>query len=525
MQVLYSARNGPIRSARVPDGGWMPSHGEWSRREFLCATTADAAALAIGAPALDGETPPTELWELFAADAVAAMKRGDITAERYASALLARCKAAESLNAFITLEPERVLESARAADKRRASGLRLGALHGLPVPIKDSVNTKDMPTTGGTRALLGFRPGVDAPLVTRLREAGAIVLGKTNLHEISMGYTSANFTTGAVHNPYDVNRIPGGSSGGSAAAVAARLTPLSVAEDTAGSIRVPAAMCGIVGFRPTTGRYPSQGVLPMTALFDQLGPHARTVGDVILFDRAITGDQTAIPPRSLRGVKFAVVRDYYFAELNSEVRRLVDAALRRLTDAGARIVELKIPDLAELTDKTAFPVILHDLAPSIAAYLAEFGAGVSIEQVFREVGPNIKGTLTATASLVPSDADYRVLVSVTRPSLQARFASAFKSSGASAIVFPTTPAPAVPITQGPTIMVGRREMPLDPYFGRNVVPGSTAGLPGLVLPAGLTRDGLPVGIEFDGPIGTDRVLLALGVSLQQALGRIPAPKV
>jgi mandelamide amidase len=184
------------------------------------------------------------------------MKRGEVTAERFASALLARCKAAESLNAFITLQPERVLESARAADKRRLSGARLGALHGLPIPIKDSVNTKDMPTTGGTPALRHFQPTVDAPLITRLRDAGAIVLGKTNLHEISMGYTSANLSSGAVHNPYDVSRIPGGSSGGSAAAVSARLAPLSVAEDTAGSIRVPAAMRHRVF--ADTGRYPSQ---------------------------------------------------------------------------------------------------------------------------------------------------------------------------------------------------------------------------------------------------------------------------
>jgi mandelamide amidase len=452
------------------------------------------------------------------------MTRGEITAERYASALLARCQAARSLNAFITLQPARVLEAARDADKRRQSKARLGALHGLPIPLKDSINTRELPTTGGTRALLTFRPRVDAPLVTRLRDAGAIVLGKTNLHEISMGYTSANLTTGAVRNPYDQSRSPGGSSGGSAAAVAARLAPLSVAEDTAGSIRVPAAMCGIVGFRPTTGRYVSQGVMPMTPLFDQLGPHARNVSDAILFDAVVTGDRRPIAPVSLRGVRLAVARDYYFADLDSEVSRLMEDALRRLTDGGAIVVDVRIPDLADVVSRTAFPVILHDLATSIAAYLREFGASVSLEQVFSEAGSDIKGTLAATKGAVPTDADYRTLVSVTRPMLQASLASAFKSSGAQALVFPTTPLPPVPVTQAPMITVRGNQVQFDVFFGRNVVPGSTAGLPGLVLPAGLTSDGLPVGIEFDGPAQSDRALLALGLSLERALGPIPPPK-
>ena len=137
----------------------------------------------------------------------------------------------------------------------------------------------------------------------------------------------------------------------------------------------------------------------------------------------------------------------------------------------------------------------------------------------------IKGVLAATASTIPSDADYRTLVSITRPMLQAHFASAFKSTGVRAIVFPTTPIPPVPITQGPTISVRGNQLPFDPFFGRNVVPGSTTGLPGLVLPAGLTRDGLPVGIEFDGPAASDRALLGLGLSLERALGPIPAPKI
>ena len=351
------------------------------------------------------------------------------------------------------------------------------------------------------------------------------LLGKTNLHEISLGYTSANLTTGAVRNPYDQTRIPGGSSGGSAAAVAARLAPLSVAEDTAGSIRVPAAMCGIVGFRPTTGRYPSRGVMPMTPLFDQLGPHARTVSDVILFDAVVTGDRRPIAPSSLRGIRLGVVRNYYYADLDSEVSRLMEDALRRLIDAGATIIEMRIPGLEDLAARTAFPIILHDLAPSIAAYLREFGAGVSVEQLFTDAGNDIKGVLAATTSTIPSDADYRTLVSITRPMLQAHFASAFKSTGVRAIVFPTTPIPPVPITQGPTISVRGNQVPFDPFFGRNVVPGSTTGLPGLVLPAGLTRDGLPVGIEFDGPAASDRALLGLGLSLERALGPIPAPKI
>ena len=289
----------------------MSLNDDPSRREFLSVAVASAAGFATGAPLPGAMAPRAELWKLSAVDAVAAMKRGEVTAERYASTLLARCKAAEWLNAFITLQPEHVLEAARAADRRRQSGMHLGALYGLPIPVKDSINTKDMPTTGGTRALRSFQPRIDAPLVARLRDAGAIVLGKTNLHEISTGYTSANLTTGAVHNPYDRARSPGGSSGGSAAAVAARLAPLSVAEDTAGSIRVPAAMCGIVGFRPTTGRYPSQGVLPITPHFDQVGPHARRVSDVILFDAVVTGDPTPIAPTPVRGVTLAVVRDYY----------------------------------------------------------------------------------------------------------------------------------------------------------------------------------------------------------------------
>ena len=179
--------------------------------------------------------------ELSATAAVEAMRNGDIKAEDYARALLDKARDLDSLNAFRILNREMVLEAARAADKARASGAALGMLHGLPIPVKDSVNTKDLPTSNGTYALRDFKPKDDAAVLKPLFAQGAILMGKTNLHELSYGWTSNNGIFGPVRNPYNRERVPGGSSGGSAAAVAARIAPLAIAEDTLGSIRVPAS--------------------------------------------------------------------------------------------------------------------------------------------------------------------------------------------------------------------------------------------------------------------------------------------
>ena len=314
-----------------------------SRREFIALASASVVAAAAGCRSEKSVTerkePSTnELVELSAVDAVARLRNGEVTAERYATALLERCQQGKALNAFITLPQERVLEAARAADRLRGSGVKLGALHGLPIPVKDSVNTKDMPTTGGTPALRNFRPKEDAPIVRSLLAAGAIVLGKTNLHELSFGWTSNNLAFGAVHNPYDVQRIPGGSSGGTAVAVATRMSPLGIAEDTEGSIRVPAAMCGIAGFRPTTGRYRSTGVVPISPLFDQVGPHARTVGDLALFDSVMTGDWSPLSPTELQGTKLGVGRNYWFRGLDASTHR--HSAERSHTCSLPRAVEI-----------------------------------------------------------------------------------------------------------------------------------------------------------------------------------------
>jgi indoleacetamide hydrolase len=503
-----------------------------SRREFVASTMAGVAAGAVGCrnvgPNRAATTARAELLELGAVDAVAAIARGDVSAEHYASTLLAQCASGKSLNAFITLDPGKVLEAARAADRHRASGAALGPLHGLPIPVKDSVNTKDFPTTAGTPALRNFRPTHDAPIVRSLRDAGAIVLGKTNLHELSFGWTSNNRAFGAVRNPYDPTRIPGGSSGGTAAAVAARMAPLGVAEDTEGSIRVPAAMCGLAGFRPTTGRYPSTGAAPITALFDQVGPDARAVADLVLFDSVVTGNPRLTGPASLKRVKLAIARRYYFGDLDPDVDELAADALRKLQNAGADLVETELPDLDRLIALTTNPVQMHDAYFDLKAYLQEYQAGVSIEQLIAMASTDVKSDferyVIPGAKESVSEAVYQAARNVHLPRLREIFRACFATTGAAALVFPTTMVPALPIGQDVEVTVRGKKLSFETVVSRNIAPGSTAGLPGLVLPVGLTGGGLPVTLEFDGPAGSDRSLLALGLDLERALGRIPAPR-
>ena len=456
------------------------------------------------------------------------MRRGELKAEDYAGALLARAEVARRLNAFISISPGEVMEAARAADRRRAAGGELGALHGLPIPIKDSVNTSDYPTTSGTAALRNFRPKEDAPLVRALREAGGIVLGKTNLQEMSLGYTCNNMAFGAVRNPYDPTRIPGGSSGGTAVAVAARMAPLGVAEDTCGSIRVPAALCGIAGLRPTTHRYPSAGVMPLTPLFDAVGPLAREVADLSLFDSVMIGDFMPLAAVRPDAVRLAVSPTQYFAGLHPEVVRVANEAMERLAEAGVAFVEAEVEDLAAHVDAANYPIICHDTVRMIKGYLREFETGVTFEQLLAMVGENIRDSLEARVPggrLWVSDEAYAAARDVHRPALREAFARCFRATGASAIVYPTTLMPAPPIGQELEVEIGGQRLPLRTAMARNIAPASCAGLPGLVLCAGLTREGLPVGIEFAGPAGTDRDLLALGQTLESIIGRPPAPRI
>jgi indoleacetamide hydrolase len=262
------------------------------------------------------------LIELSATAATLAIRDGNIKAEDYARALLDRAQQLASFNAFRILDREVVLEAARNADRQRASGSQLGMLHGLPIPVKDSINTKSLPTSNGTRALANFKPKDDAAVLKPLFAQGAILMGKTNLHELSFGWTSNNPIFGPVRNPYDPTRVPGGSSGGSGVAVAARMAPLAIGEDTNGSIRHPSTNCRLTGFRPTFGRYPDAGIMPLTDKFDQVGPLARSVGDIVLFDNVLVPNSAPISARPLTGVRIGISGEFLMRALDPEVERI-----------------------------------------------------------------------------------------------------------------------------------------------------------------------------------------------------------
>lgn len=390
----------------------------------------------------------TDAAELDAVAALALLAHGELSAEAYARALLARCAQGAALNAWITLEPERVLEAARATDLARRARRPLGPLAGLPVPVKDSVNTAQYPTTGGTPALRHFRPQHDAPVVQALRRAGAIVLGKTNLHELSYGWTSNNQAYGAVRNPYDPARIPGGSSGGTAAAVAARMAPLGLAEDTQGSIRVPAALCGLYALRPSTGRYPTEGAIPITPLFDQVGPHARSVRDLALFDAVLTGERQALPARSLRGARLTVVRDYFFTDLDPQVEQLAAQALAQLQAAGAELIEAQLPGLGALIERTTDPVQNHDVRLALPAYLKAYAAPVDFEALIAQASPDIREifrryVLPGGEDFV-SEADYVAAREVNLPALRRQYRELFARTGPRRSCFPPPSCPRRP---------------------------------------------------------------------------------
>jgi indoleacetamide hydrolase len=475
---------------------------------------------------LDSNFPTT------AAEIVAAIRAKTTTALSVVRAAIERAEQVKDLNALIILNKDAALAAARKVDAGEISG----ALAGLAIVVKDNINTRDMPTSGGTPALQHARPNQNAPSLQKLLDAGAIVIGKANMHELAFGITSTNLASfaGPVKNPYDKTRIPGGSSGGTAAAIAARIVTCGLGSDTGGSTRVPAALTGTVGLRPSVGNGGAQRryhdanlVVPISHTRDTVGPMGRTVADVALLDCVITGTAMAAA-EPLHGKRLGIPAAFW-SGLDRELETVVKVARTKLADAGVVLVDADVDGVFELNGKVSFPVALHEPIADIPAYLNASGIeGMTLADIAGAIAsPDVKGAFDAiTADAF--GAAYPDAIAVHRPALQKLYQAYFRDNNLDAMLFPTTIAPAPPIDleKGSGEMSINDGMPV-PTFGamiRNTDPGSNAGIPGLSLFAGMTPGGLPVGLEIDGPLGSDAKLLGLGLSIEALLGSAPPPK-
>ncbi|ARQ01296.1 indoleacetamide hydrolase [Pseudorhodoplanes sinuspersici] len=501
-------------------------------KSFLGAATGPAiTSFAYVAPAMaQGASSP-----MTAADIVGAIRAKKMSAVDAVQAALARAEQVKHLNALITLNRDGALAAARKVDAAVAAGEKLPVLAGLPIVVKDNINTADMPTSGGTPALQNARPKGNAPSLQKLLDAGAIVIGKTNMHELAFGITSTNLASfaGPVKNPHDESRIPGGSSGGTAAAIAAGIVTCGLGSDTGGSTRIPAALTGTVGLRPSVGnggaqrRYHDDGaVIPISHTRDTVGPMGRTVADVALLDSVITGAPmpTAV---SLRGKRVGIPASFW-AGLDSELEAVAKAAREKLAGAGVEFVEADLPGWSELNAKMSFPIALHEPIADIPAYLKASGIeGVTLADIAGKISsPDVKGAFGAIMNDAFGSA-YPDAINVQRPLLQKLYATYFSDNKLDAMLFPTTIAPAIPIDaekgSGEMTINGGKPVPAFATMIRNTDPGSNAGIPGLSLFGGMTRGGLPVGLEIDGPLGSDQMLLALGLAIEAVLGTAPLP--
>lgn len=438
------------------------------------------------------------------------VQAGHSSAQATADAAYERWVAHAGLNSLIG-EPRKITVDPAIDSK--------SALAGLPIVVKDNIDTKDFPTTAATPGLADNRPSANAPALQRLVDAGAQVLAKANMHELAFGITSNNAHTGAVRNPHNPEMIAGGSSGGTAAAIAAGITTAGLGTDTGGSCRIPAALCGICGFRPTVGRYDGTGVVPISHTRDTIGPLARSMRDIVLLDSIMAGAPNRLPEIALDALRVGMPVDYFGEPVDSATQAAMSAVRTRLEQAGVTLVPAAIPDIAALNDAVGFPIVLHEFLTDMAAYLQSHDLPKTVEDVIRgAASPDVQGVLASLlgAGRVP-DAAYEQALNVERPKLQKALADYFADNSLDAMICPTTPRVASKVGEDETVSLNGEDLPVFPTFIRNTDPGSNAGIPSISIPVGKSQSGLPVGLMIDGPQGSDRRLLAIAAEFESAL--------
>lgn len=491
---------------------------------------------------MSAPTSGRPLVERTAAELAEALAAGETTSVEVTQAFLDRIAAVDGeVHAFLHVDAEGALAAARASDERRAAGAPASVLDGVPVAVKDVLATEGLPTTCGSRILEGWVPPYDATVVARLKQAGLPILGKTNMDEFAMGSSTEHSAYGPTHNPWDLDRIPGGSGGGSAAAVAAHEAPLAIGTDTGGSIRQPGAVTGTVGVKPTYGGVSRYGLVAMANSLDQAGPVTRTVLDAALLHEVIGGhdplDSTSIDQplpavvdaaragTDLAGLRVGVIRELGGEGYQPGVQQRFDEAVELLVQAGAEVVEVSCPSFAHAL--AAYYLVMPSEASSNLARFDAMRYGLrvlpegvdspSAEDVMRATrdagfGDEVKRRIILGTYALSSgyyDAYYGSAQKV-RTLISRDFAAAFEA--ADVLVSPTAPTTAFKLGE-------KLDDPLAMYLNDvATIPANLAGVPGISVPAGVAEeDGLPVGLQVLAPATADDRLYRVGAALEALL--------
>jgi amidase len=449
-----------------------------------------------------------ELTRLSAARAAALIRGGELSPVELTEAYLRRVESLNPrLNAVVTLAAD-ALDQAREAERKLTRRETLGALHGVPVTVKDTIQVRGVRTTRGSRVESERAPTEDATAVARLRAAGAIVFGKTNCAELALEYTAENPVFGRTNNPYDLSRSPGGSSGGCAAAVAACLTSASLGSDLAGSIRIPAHFCGVAGLKPTAGRVPGDGHAPPVsgpyALGASLGPLARGVEDLELMFKVLAGeDSPRVEAESLRGVRAALYFDDGVVPANEEIRSAVTRAAEALSDAGLQVEEGRPPSI-----ESANEAWRETFSYPTVRYLREFYRGRE-----DEAGPGARALLERGAR--EPTAEHLLASWRERDSLRGELLRWMERTPL--LVSPVGPLEAFKHEESRKVEVGGKVFPTFRAFAL-AQAFNVYDLPAVCVPAGETREGLPVGVQVAGRPFEERRVLAAARVIEEALG-------
>lgn len=448
--------------------------------------------------------------------------RKTFSCEEYVGELVAVAERLTTLHGWVEFDSAALLTKAREADQSGVATDPQRRLGGLPLGVKDNIDVVGMRCSAGTGALAQRRPKRDAQVITYLKDEGAFVAGKTVLHELAMGATSNNAVTGAARNPYDASRSPGGSSGGSGTVVGARMVPVALGTDTGGSVRVPAALCGIAGLRPTTGRYPGRGVLPLSHTRDTVGPLARSVADLALLDEIITQDN-AWPHVELSGLRVGVPRDIFTRDVDPAIGALFEGFVSELGRLGVHLIEAELPERDEINGQIGFPIVLFETEQELLGVLAEEGNPITLQALYDGIGsPDVAAIVRQQLGPDKITPSAYAQALRRRNRLQSLYAEHYRQHGLDAMIFPTCPLTAPRIEDDVTVKLNGRDVPTFLAYIRHTDPGSVAGLPGISIPLGLV-DGLPVGLALEGTPHTDRFLLALSQRFEQMLPRIDPP--